>query len=112
MLARHGRIAIVFNAWTRMPGDRRSGPNGGLAHGRLRRRPCVVTMRAGRTENAAKRFEPYRETQEPNPTTREALHDLAESARKAREPAFLFVNNRLEGNAPSTIEAVASGLGG
>jgi hypothetical protein len=26
------------------------------------------------------------------------------------KPAFLFVNNRLEGNAPSTIEAVASML--
>ena len=27
------------------------------------------------------------------------------------KPAFLFVNNRLEGNAPSTIEAVAERLG-
>jgi hypothetical protein len=27
------------------------------------------------------------------------------------QPAFLFVNNRLEGNAPSTIEVVASTLG-
>ena len=49
-------------------------------------------------------------TQEVDPSTRIALEGLAEAARKARMPAFLFVNNRLEGNAPSTIEAVAARL--
>jgi hypothetical protein len=28
------------------------------------------------------------------------------------KPAFLYVNNRLEGNAPSTIEAVADAIEG
>jgi hypothetical protein len=29
---------------------------------------------------------------------------------RQRQPAFLFVNHRLEGNAPSTIEAVVQGI--
>ena len=28
-----------------------------------------------------------------------------------KKPAFVFVNNRLEGNAPTTIEAVADAIG-
>jgi hypothetical protein len=68
-------------------------------------------LRCGRTyENAVKQFEPYRATQEVDPATRIALERLAAEAKKARMPAFLFVNNRLEGNAPATIEAVASSL--
>jgi hypothetical protein len=31
--------------------------------------------------------------------------------RKNRIPTFLFVNSRLEGNAPGTIEAVVGGMG-
>jgi hypothetical protein len=39
------------------------------------------------------------------------MRSIAEQARKAGKPAFLFVNNRLEGNAPGTIAAVVEGLG-
>ena len=35
----------------------------------------------------------------------------SQGGRVPMKPAFLFVNNRLEGNAPSTIEAVAERLG-
>ncbi len=61
-------------------------------------------------KQAVKSFEPYRATQEPDPTTRDALRQIAERSRRLGQSAFLFVNNRLEGNAPSTIEAVASTL--
>jgi hypothetical protein len=44
--------------------------------------------------------------QEPNPGARAALKELMERAARQRQLAFLFVNNRLEGNAPGTIEAV------
>ena len=109
VLARH-RTAHVFNAWTRMPEiGLQAGLSGCFTGDFIAAR---ALLRYGQTyENAVKRFEPYRETQDPNPATREALHVLAEEARKARMPAFLFVNNRLEGNAPSTIEAVAGTLG-
>jgi hypothetical protein len=57
-----------------------------------------------------KTFEPYRAVQEPNEGAREAIRQVAERSRRARKPAFLFVNNRLEGHAPSTIEAVVDML--
>ncbi len=108
VLTRH-RTAHVFNAWTRMPEIGVQAKLGGAFAGDFV--AARALLRCGQTyENAVKHFEPYRETQEPDPSTREALDALAEEARKARMPAFLFVNNRLEGNAPSTIEAVASRL--
>jgi uncharacterized protein YecE (DUF72 family) len=108
MLARH-RTAHVFNAWTRMPEIGAQARMAGSLTGEFIAGRAL--LRCGRTyENAVKQFEPYRTTQEVDPATRVALEHLAEEARKARMPVFLFVNNRLEGNAPSTIEAVASRL--
>ena len=37
---------------------------------------------------------------------REALRALIARAQERQQPAFVFVNNRLEGNAPETIQAV------
>jgi hypothetical protein len=48
---------------------------------------------------------------EPNEAAREAMRRVAERAIQRKKPAFLFVNNRLEGQAPTAIEAVAEGLG-
>jgi hypothetical protein len=45
-----------------------------------------------------------------HPRTREGLVHIATTARGAGKAAFIFVNNRLEGNAPTTIEAVAQSL--
>ena len=55
-------------------------------------------------------FEPIRATREVNPRTRDALRRIAERARRLGEPAFQFVNNRLECNTPSTREVVVSPL--
>ncbi len=46
-----------------------------------------------------------------NEDARDGIGRIAESARARKVPAFLFVNNRLEGRAPSTIEAVVDALG-
>jgi hypothetical protein len=51
-------------------------------------------------------FEPYKQVQQPEPTTRQALKEIVDRAHKVRQVAYLFVNNRLEGNAPGTIEGV------
>jgi hypothetical protein len=48
---------------------------------------------------------------EVKPAAREAMAMIAGRARMRKKPAFLFVNNRLEGHAPSTIEAVADAVG-
>jgi uncharacterized protein YecE (DUF72 family) len=102
-------VAHVFNAWTRMPriGEQAALPGAFTA-------PFTVVralLRRGRTyEQAVKQFEPYREIQDPDPPTREGLAQIANTARGAGKAAFIFVNNRLEGNAPTTIEAVAASL--
>jgi hypothetical protein len=38
------------------------------------------------------------------------MQDIARRSLQRKKPAFLFVNNRLEGHAPTTIEVVADGL--
>jgi hypothetical protein len=53
-------------------------------------------------------FAPYNEIRDPNPEARESLRILIDRARE-RHMAFLFVNNRLEGNSPMTIMAVTEG---
>jgi hypothetical protein len=61
-------------------------------------------LRRGRTyENAVATFAPYRETQDPNPEARESMRILIGRAKEDKRMLFLFVNNRLEGNAPLTI---------
>jgi uncharacterized protein YecE (DUF72 family) len=108
LLSTHN-TAHVYNAWTRMPSleDQVQLPDAESADFTVVR----ALLRKGRLyEQAVKAFEPYRDLQEPNEGAREAMRQVAERSRKARKPAFLFVNNRLEGHAPSTIEAVVEML--
>jgi hypothetical protein len=64
-------------------------------------------LRRGRPyEQAVAKFSPYKDIQDPNPEARQALRDLITRARERHEPSYIFVNNRLEGNAPQTIQAV------
>ena len=51
-------------------------------------------------------FSPYTEVKEPNPEVRASLRDMIRIARDKQMTTFLFVNNRLEGNAPATIIAI------
>jgi hypothetical protein len=68
---------------------------------------CRALLRQGRPyEDAVAKFSPYTEIRDPNPAARESLRILIERAREQRTMAFLFVNNRLEGNSPLTIMAV------
>ena len=72
-------------------------------------------LKPGRTyEQAVQAFEPYDRIKEENPEAREAGLALI-AAGKAAGPnrrKFVFVNNRLEGNALSTIAAmISSGQG-
>lgn len=70
-------------------------------------------LRQGRAyDQAVKAFEPYKLVQEPNEGARAAMRQIAARSRRTRKPAFLFVNNRLEGHAPGMNEAVIAGAGG
>jgi uncharacterized protein YecE (DUF72 family) len=100
-LRRH-RVAHVYNGWSRMPELRYqiSIPDSLTADFAV----CRALLRYGRTyEEAVARFAPYREIQDPNPQARESMRVLIGRAREDRRLLFLFVNNRLEGNAPLTI---------
>lgn len=108
LLAAHN-VAHVFNAWTRMPSldEQAAIPAAFTADFTVVR----ALMRRGRTyEQAVKTFEPYDRIQEPDERSREGLRRIAQQRMQERKDAFLFINNRLEGNAPSTIEAVVAAL--
>lgn len=103
-LRTHG-AAHVFNAWTRVP----ELPDQ-IAIAEAFTAPFTVAralLRAGRSyEEAVEAFSPYERVQDENPEARAALRELMSRARQMNEEAYLFVNNRLEGNAPGTIAAV------
>jgi hypothetical protein len=66
---------------------------------------CRALLRRGRRyEDAVKLFSPYEDIRDPNPEGRSAIRELIAQAQANRLAAFVFVNNRFEGNAPRTIE--------
>jgi uncharacterized protein YecE (DUF72 family) len=104
-ILRERGVAHVFNAWTRMPPLHRQVE---IAEAYTTDFTVVrALLRVGRPyETAVKMFTPYENVQDPNPRARETMRHLVERAHRRREPAYLFINNRLEGNAPVTIDAV------
>jgi len=100
-LRSHG-VAHVYNAWSRMPElERQMAIPGSETAGFL---VCRALLRRGRMyEDAVESFAPYTETRDPNPEARDAMRILIGRAREDKKFLFLFVNNRLEGNAPLTI---------
>jgi uncharacterized protein YecE (DUF72 family) len=98
-------IAHVLNSWTRMPpiDGQMLMPGAFTADFTVAR----ALLRPGRKyEDAVNLFSPYREVQEPNQEVRNALRNLLIRSKRRAEETYIFVNNRLEGNAPGTIEAV------
>ncbi len=108
LLASHG-VAHVLNAWTRMPELSTQIAMPGVFSSSF----TVVRalLREGRPyEAAVEKFSPYERVQDPNPQGREAIRTVIEKSRKQRIPAFIFINNRFEGNAPGTMEAIVDEL--
>jgi uncharacterized protein YecE (DUF72 family) len=96
------KVAHVYNAWSRMPELRHQMaiPDSMTADFLVSR----ALLRRGRSyEDAVATFAPYREIQDPNPEARESMRILIGRAKEDKRMLFLFVNNRLEGNAPLTI---------
>jgi uncharacterized protein YecE (DUF72 family) len=106
-LARH-QTAHVFNSWDAMPSVSKQ-----MALGGSRCCPNLVPARfllkpGRRYDEAVKLFEPYKEIRDANPEARKAGHALIEEGRKTGpdRKTFIYVNNRLEGNALETIAAM------
>jgi uncharacterized protein YecE (DUF72 family) len=102
----HSRgVAHVFNAWWKMPelSSQMAVPGAFTTSFSVTR----ALLRGGRSyEQAVAKFSPYRHVQEVNEGGREALRAVIRRAQEERRSAFVFVNNRFEGNAPETILAV------
>ena len=98
-------VAHVYNAWTRMPEIAEQ-----IAIPESRTTDMLVAralLRRGRPyEDAVRIFSPYDRVQEVNEGVRGALRELIDIALVDGQPAFIFVNNRLEGNSPGTIVAI------
>ena len=102
----HG-VAHVFNAWSRMPElqEQIRLPDAFTADYTVTR----ALLRRGRAyEEAVQSFSPYDRVQDENPGARASLRELIRQAREKRHTAYIFVNNRLEGNAPVTIESIVN----
>jgi uncharacterized protein YecE (DUF72 family) len=106
-LSRHG-ITHVFNSWDAMPSvaeqmalpGSRTNPN--LAAARFLLKP------GRRYEEAVKNFQPYDKAREVNEEARRAGTALLREGERyePRKKTFIYVNNRLEGNALETITAI------
>lgn len=110
-LKRHG-IAHVYNNWTRMPpvGEQMALEGSQTSDFAAAR----FLLKAGRKyQDAVDTFQPYDGTKEVNETARAAggslirqLIDAHAPRKSSKRPSFLFVNNRLEGNALLTLAAM------
>jgi uncharacterized protein YecE (DUF72 family) len=106
-LRSHG-VAHVYNAWAKMPELRHQMaiPDSATADFLVSR----ALLRRGRVyQDAVGMFAPYTGIQDPNPEARESMRVLIGRARENKQFLFLFVNNRLEGNAPLTILSLVDG---
>lgn len=110
-LRRHG-VAHVWNNWTDMPpvseqfGIVGEPPTDDLEVARF-------LLKSGRKyEDAVAKFQPYKLTGEINEDARGALQLMIEKrwVRRSRSGTYIYINNRLEGNALNTVLAVLDRL--
>jgi len=105
LLASHG-VAHVYNHWTHMP---RLSEQHSLMDMTFTA-PFVLlrllTPRGVTYEDAVKRYKPYSAIVQPLPEMREDTVTLVEQAVREQRRAYVLVNNRSEGSAPLTIQAI------
>jgi len=108
-LSRHG-ITHVFNSWDAMP-----PVNEQMALEGSRTNPQLAAARfllkPGRKyEDAVNAFKPYDRVKDKNPEARAAGKALIAEGKEAmqKRKTFIYVNNRLEGNALETISGIVS----
>jgi uncharacterized protein YecE (DUF72 family) len=107
VLAKHG-VAHVFNSWADMPpvSEQLALP-GSITTPKVA--GARFLLKPGRKyQDAVDLFSPYDKIKEPYPEARAAAADLIRRAlaKQAIRKLFLYVNNRLEGNALLTIMAI------
>ena len=106
VLHRHG-VVHVFNNWSMMPwvNEQMAVPGSETSDSMVAAR---FLLKPGRSyEEAVEQFSPYKGVKEVNAEARTAGKSLIQQAKHQGKQAFIFVNNRLEGNAFETIAAMA-----
>lgn len=102
VLRRHN-VSHVYNQWTRMPAveEQLRAPESASADFAVAR----FLLTPGRAyEEAVQEFSPYTETKVADPSARRAGRTLIwDVAVRDGKPVFVYINNRLEGNALRTI---------
>lgn len=106
-LKKHG-VAHVLNNWTDMPSVHEQL---GIVKDQVIESLTVARflLKPGRKyEDAVQRFKPYKFTGEINDEARAALAALIERGwlKLSKDGSFIYINNRLEGNALNTVLAV------
>ena len=102
---RSHNIAHVYNAWTKMPQlpEQIAIPDSRTADFLVTR----ALLRQGRPyEDAVRMFSPYSEVREANPFARQGIREILQIAKEQNRTTFIFINNRLEGNAPGTMVSI------
>ena len=104
MLASHG-VAHLLNNWTRMPPILEQVAIAGVLTA-----PFSIAralLRPGRSyQEAVDSFQPYDRIREENPELRRGLVEAVRRCLEEGKPLYAYVNNRAEGNSPTTIEAI------
>lgn len=107
MLSRHG-VAHIFNSWGEMPSvSEQLEQSGSLTNPELS--GARLLLKPGRKyQEAVDLFKPYADLKEPYQEARDAAARLIKKAlsRELLRKMFIYVNNRLEGNALLTIMAI------
>ena len=104
MLRAHN-VAHVFNSWTRMPSlaDQLQIEGAFTAPHSVAR----ALLRPGRAyDQAVATFAPYTEIRDPYPEGRQALRSLISQSIERAKKTYIHINNRLEGSAIRTIQAI------
>ncbi len=104
MLQQHG-AAHVLNSWTKMPPIIDQLRIAGILTA-----PFSVArglLKPGRKyQTAVEMFQPYDRIKEENPELRMGLVESVRKCIEEKKELYVYVNNRAEGNAPKTIEAI------
>ena len=108
MLRSHG-VAHVFNSWTGMPPvtkqiEMEGSDTANFTASRFLLAPGRVY------EAAVKAFTPYAEVKEADEDARTAAARILKQSLETKRRGYIYVNNRLEGCAPLTIEGILSSL--
>ena len=111
-LSRHG-VAHIYNSWADMPtvSEQWQMPGSRTASDFVGARFLLTPGR--KYQEAVDLFSPYKETKEPSPEARAAGAEMIRqaSSAKGQKGAFIYVNNRLEGNALMTTDAMLEAAG-